>query len=219
MKINIFFDGEEIKFPAQNEWEQFEGVDSARLFYIVATRWKDMGFDPVRFTSKCSLDALPLWRDNGRVSESFHWYPSQRWNLIPKIAMMDCDMEEVMIFSSLDVLPVRPDLFFSMPHKALNPSFWNFQRGHISLGLFACNRHWAMRAARILVEYDSEILPRISGSYISDETIIRRYMPGFHYDLDSMYFPIDPEARRRDAHFLHLSRSSMREAYNSIPMI
>lgn len=212
--IHIFFDGEEIYFPPSNAWENFTGENSARLFWVVAELWRRHGWNPKRLVSA----ETPDWIKFGpRIVEQFGWYPQPRWQIWPKLRTLKPGRDGLIWVSTIDVIP------FDLRSKEIEarsdvPIVCNFQRDHFSLSFFAATPMWIECAIETLIAYGHGKMDLLE-NYVSDETILRHYCPGFCGHYTNQVFPIGENWREQAPETVHLSRSALSRAYNEIPVV
>lgn len=210
--VHIFYNGEGLHFPQGNAWEKFKGLDSVRTFEICAESWERYGWEVKRLsTLENDFNPTPFLPD-GECSKSFHWYPTDYWQFIAK-AKQVAEKKGRAVFATIDII---------------NHGFWtqncpvpwkdaqclSFQREHFSLGAFCADYYWLLMAEKILLRYDQGKLPVIrGGEYVSDETILREYLPGELWPV--MTFANNTE--RQSYPLCHHSRSSVASVYERIP--
>jgi hypothetical protein len=221
--VHIFFNGSEVNFPPNNDWEKFTGLDAARTFLICADSWRRNGWEVKRFStapepgrgeSYYDFPPTPFHPFTGRVKDQYHWYPADYWQFIAK-AKAILNPEEWGMFVTMDVI----NLNFQPPHLEfiysgdLAKGCVSFQNEHFSMSSIYCSREWLVEAERILIQYDRGELPEIpKATYISDERILREY--SIHAQFKTQEFACG----NNSAPLIHYARSTLANNYRDIPL-
>ncbi len=216
-KIHLFFNGNECAFPSDNAWEKFEGLDTARLFLVAAKTWERAGWEVRRLSSDHAPDPI-RFHPQGACRASFTWYPEVFWQFIPACQGVATASPETKWhwFACIDVLNLgSKGRFWAATHEtnaeSVRQEFISFQKEHFSLSLFAATARGLKNARTVIEDYDRGALTRLDRAYVSDETILRNYLP--HRPCIDLRFPWDSE----DCNLLHYARSTVARLYEKIP--
>lgn len=210
--LHLWFNGEGVVFPQNNDWEKFQELDAVRTFLICADSWKRAGWNVSRMTTDdfgIGFRRTPF-RDDGRVSKQYHWYSQNRWQFIAKALSLATEPNGVYWFCSFDVI----NNGYMVPGFIMPPvGCVTFQREHFSLSFFCATRAWLLNAESILMQYDQGGLPEIPRTYVSDEGILRQYAKFQHRPLQA--FALDPEKQLFP--LTHYARSTVAYEFKQIP--
>lgn len=214
--IHIWFNGDGVEIPANNDWEKFVAVDELRTFLICAESWQRAGWDVRRLTTTPYDYPVTPFQSTGRCAEQMYWYKPEYWQFVAKAKAVAS--AGINWFCSYDVLNINftPEYIPPLDIPVSGSVFYNFQQEHFSLSLWGATKLWIERAEGILVGYDQRQLPEIRASYISDERILREY--GIHageiQNFACQKFACNPG----DEPLIHFSRSTLGRMYKAIPL-
>lgn len=220
--VHIWFNGRGVYLPANNDWEKFGEVDALRTFLICANSWTRNGWQVKRLITS----PLPIMLNNveyapeyiftptpflpnGRAASAYWWYPSEMWQYIAKCkAVVEPGFN---LFVSMDVINngLLPEYLKNYDE---NLGCVSFQKEHFSLSAFMATPNWLIKAENVLLAYDRGELPEIRSNYVSDERILRDYLPGFNAGGQKFACALGYE------YLIHFSRSSLAQQYRAIPL-
>jgi hypothetical protein len=208
--VHIFFNGTGVRLPERNEWEKFGEVDALRLFLVCADSWRRHGWDVRRLSTVQGDYPATHFLEEGRVQTQFHWYAEELWQFVAKAKSVAVDGPNV--FCTMDVINAG---VIPAAIRLLDLSLfacYSFQAEHSSLSCFVCTRDWLDWAENILLRYDRSELGLIPGDYVSDEAILRTYLPSKIVPWQKFACNPGPEK------LIHFSRSSLARLYSATPL-
>lgn len=216
--VHIWFNGEGVSLPPDNAWDKFQGVDALRTFLICADSWRRHEWKVKRMTTAavggtgavhCVYRRTPFLTD-GRVSSQYHWYGPDRWQYIAKCRAVA--VPGLNLFISMDVINdgFTPGILDALARTS--GYCMSFQAEHFSLSCFACTGEWLVNAEEVLLQYDRGERPEIRGAYVSDERILREYLPGTTYPYQKFASTFGPKP------LIHFARSTLGQIYKNIPL-
>lgn len=216
--LHIWFNGRGLVLPGDNGWEKFEEVDALRVFLLCADSWTAQGwavkristaFDPATYNYPFPKT---VWQIAGRVQFQFPWYPSEMWQFIAKAKSVA--VPGINWFASMDVInrdysPVLAEADW-MRHNI--DGCMSAQVEHFSMAFIGVTYSWLRQAEEVLIKYDRGELPEIRGSYVSDERILREYLPGGNSKRQKF------ACNSGDEPLVHYARSTLARKYREIQL-
>jgi len=207
--VHIFFCGDGVEIPRNNDWEKFGNIDALRTYLICADSWHRNGWKINRLSTVGGTYPITPFLGAGRIKNQFHWYPERYWQFIAKAKSVA--QPGLNWFVTIDVINnyFGADYFVPEPLEGCV----SFQREHFSLSFFAATPEWLNAAEKILIDYDRGELPEIKGAtYISDERILREYSAFVSKPLQEF------ASNKSGLPLTHFARSTLGTLYNQIPL-
>jgi len=212
MDANIFFNARGVEIPADNAWDGFRGVEDLRVFAMCAESWRRSGWN-VRRLSTVGTDYTPTpFLPDGRVAAHYHWYGSELWQFIAKAKQVAQDGAQMFVTFDVMNYGLKPCAARLLDFPIGVPTCHSFQAEHFSLSCLVANGDWLELAEDILLAYDRGELPEIRATYVSDERILREYLPGHAVPWQKF------ACNGGDERLVHFARSALARTFGAVPL-